>query len=48
MDRPVVGGGDKEYSQNYDKIFRKPLPTLRQKIENWLIKIFVEEERGQK
>jgi hypothetical protein len=26
MDRPFVGGGDKQYETNYDRIFQKKTP----------------------
>jgi hypothetical protein len=45
MDKPFVGF-DKDYSENYDRIFRK---TNKQKIKDWfdklLFKIFIEEKR---
>ncbi len=46
MDRPFCGGGDKQYSENYDKIFRK---SKKEKIKNFVDKLlfalFIEEKK---
>jgi hypothetical protein len=46
IDHPLVGGGDPEYSKNYDRIFRKPLKVkLIDKLNSWIIKIFLNGRR---
>lgn len=45
-DHPIVGGGDTEYSENYDKIFRKSLKVrLIDKWNRFLIKLFLEKRK---
>jgi len=46
MDRPFVGGGDKNYSENYDKIFRKSKKTkIKNFVDKLLFKVFIEEKK---
>jgi hypothetical protein len=46
MDKPFVGY-DKQYSENYDKIFKKSLLTrINEKIDKFLFHLFLEEKKG--
>lgn len=46
MEKIWVGGGDKTYSENYDKIFRKSKKTkIKSFIDKILFKIFIEEKK---
>lgn len=46
MDRPFVGGGDKKYEENYDKIFRGSKGSkLLEFINKVLIKLFLEKRK---
>jgi len=41
-----VGGGDKQYSENYDKIFRKSKKTkIKNFVDKLLFKVFIEEKK---
>lgn len=43
MEKIWVGGGDRQYSENYDKIFRKSLYIkIKEFIDRWLFKIFIQ------
>lgn len=46
MEKIWVGGGDSQYSENYDKIFRKSKKTKAKNfIDKLLFRIFIEEKK---
>jgi len=46
MDKPFVGY-DKQYAENYDRIFKKPLlMRINEKLDKLLFHLFLEEKKG--
>lgn len=38
--------GDKYYQENYDRIFGKKKLSLKEKIEKWIVEIFLMEDKN--